>query len=313
MKLVRYFLLSAALAHSFNVHAMGRNHNNNDDQYLKTAMILGLPCVGLGAIILLYMLGSRTETHATYTPSYSKPTPKPSYSSYTTPVTTPTYSATTNPNYSDRQVEEYARNIIASLRFELESYMTARELDKFSYVLMNALKQSGYTSKEKVDQFINSGILTFIEEIAFDCAYAKTNNRTTARRIAESMRNNALALLDKHSYIDAEMITPFVGRALEKAIDLQLLQYEPAQPAYSPKPSAPASTYTPKPTTPQYASDECIVCMESFSNVSRLFLVPCGHDICRGCARSWFISNKNSACPTCRTTVDMKALHAALR
>ena len=61
-----------------------------------------------------------------------------------------------------------------------------------------------------------------------------------------------------------------------------------------------------------YPSTDCCICLESFYDVIRVFLVPCGHDVCVTCAKHWFFTDNKSNCPLCRQKVDKKALKNAL-
>ena len=63
-----------------------------------------------------------------------------------------------------------------------------------------------------------------------------------------------------------------------------------------------------------HTSTSCCICMELFEEViiERLYLNPCGHDICEICALEWFFPNnildQQKPCPTCRSTIDFDVL-----
>lgn len=70
---------------------------------------------------------------------------------------------------------------------------------------------------------------------------------------------------------------------------------------------------------PHYESESCCVCLENFdkineTSVERVIIRPCGHDICKNCARELFFGvTKAKTCPTCRATVDLDRLQMDLQ
>jgi hypothetical protein len=186
-----------------------------------------------------------------------------------------------------------------------------------------------YYSKDLIDQYISSAILEYIEDTSYNYAYKKTGDSRIAHKIADSMRNNALARMQRYGALDAESLAPFVGRALKRAVDDYLNQWQ-----YNVLYQAPShqyqsfnyesTSYTQPPAqSPEYEeeqkfypSDTCCVCLESFdennnNSVSRVFLQPCGHDMCKSCAYQWFfVPNRNDAktCPQCRGKVNLDKL-----
>ncbi len=182
-------------------------------------------------------------------------------------------------------------------------------------------------SKDVIDQYISSAILEYIEDTSYRYALKQTNNSTVARKIAESMRNNALARIQKYGFLDAESLAPFVGSALKRAVreainrydvphqhDYRPSDYNNRPPAYNPEyqEPKPAPAYSPDYQEEKlYPSEACCTCLESFDSVSRVFLKPCGHDICKDCAYQWFFvpnRNDNKTCPQCRSSVNLDKL-----
>jgi hypothetical protein len=182
--------------------------------------------------------------------------------------------------------------------------------------------------KDMIDQFISSAVLEFIEESAYNYAYKKSKNGSLARRISESMRNNALARIMQNGTLNFERLTEFVGHALKRAVRDAMNKidaprpsapsnsydssayYAPpvqAQPAYNPSYSA-----APHYEFDTYPSDDCCCCLDSFDTVQRVFIKPCGHDICTGCARQWFFGGGNRNCPQCRAVVDRDYMSIAI-
>jgi len=48
-----------------------------------------------------------------------------------------------------------------------------------------------------------------------------------------------------------------------------------------------------------YPTRQCNVCKKSFKQVERIFLYPCGHDICKSCFATY-----NKKCPICRQNIE---------
>jgi hypothetical protein len=154
------------------------------------------------------------------------------------------------------------------------------------------------------------------------------------------MRNNALARIQKYGALDFEALVEFVGDALKNAIKDKLgLYYLPentnsnsfATPASNTNQNIPIAGVSPVAgvtpyTEPQqiatdpiaipvesiqlFPSDSCCSCLESFNVVERVFLYPCGHDICKSCAYSWFFNplSPHTTCPQCRAAVNLDKL-----
>lgn len=263
------------------------------------------------------------------------------------------------PVFTQQEMRSYVDQEIEALDSALRSRMSSSDLKALKAAILSSIQQAQYAyqsntgygasnkvyKKDIIDQFIASAILEYIEKTAFNITYSRSNNRDLAQRISESMRNNALAIIAQNSVIDYERLAPFVGFALDRAINDQISasynqsysSYTPAKPSkpsssYAPaKPSAPAKpaapvkpskpvyqapTAMPKPSAPPleaqklYTSTECVVCLEEFGgSVKRLYLKPCGHDICKQCAFDWFFgSNQKRTCPQCRANVNLDAL-----
>lgn len=209
-------------------------------------------------------------------------------------------------NYLDRMMDDVA--------YYWYPYVESREVKSLRKDLYHAITEYagamswfGSVSYERdlVDQYIKSGLIDFIEEKAYKVAAKHIAKKERAKKIAESMRNNALALIAKNPNLDLRSLRPFIGESLKKAIDYELHSSS----------STTVSDYAPSYDHPLYPSQDCPVCFEPFGSdhVERIFLTPCGHDICKECARQWFFEASNrSSCPQCRATVDRKVLERAL-
>lgn len=233
---------------------------------------------------------------------------------------------------SDSQMRSYVRQVCRAFGYEL-TYSEVNDLEQaiirtitYDSDAYQSGRYGGYI-KDKVDQYMYSGILQFIEEYAYSYAYRRIQNNSRARAIAESMRNNGHALIAQSKSVSGAQLGQFVGSALKKAVDYELANTQQAYnkpqysnpPAYNPEytqyqaqQSAAAAAAANAANYVTYPSDDCCVCMESFKDVRRIFLKPCGHDICVTCAYAWFFDGKNKACPQCRAKVSLNDLERAL-
>lgn len=233
---------------------------------------------------------------------------------------------------SDSQMRSYVRQVCRAFGYDL-TYSEVNDLEQaiiravtYDSATYQSGRYGGYI-KDKVDQYVCSGILQFIEEYAYSYAYKRVQNNSRARAIAESMRNNGHALIIQSNSLSAAQLGQFVGSALKKAVDYELANTQPSYnkpqhsnpPAHNPEytqyqtqQSAAAAAAANTAHYGTYPSDECCVCIESFKDVRRIFLKPCGHDICVSCAYAWFFDGKNKTCPHCRAKVSLADLEKVL-
>lgn len=237
---------------------------------------------------------------------------------------------------SETQARNYIDQCIAAIDYSLRPNIQDNELQELARCIKDSVERGTntykYTSsgkkynKDKIDQYINSGILSYIEQTSYNYALQQTNNSTVARKIAESMRNNALARIQRASSLDAESLTMFIGSSLRAAVREQINRFDvPAQQNYRPTNNTPTNNYNPNahaqsgyaqaPTTDATAhtdrtfpTPDCPVCMESFDTVTRLFLTPCGHNMCKTCAYNWCFTESKSTCPICRGNINRQQL-----
>lgn len=257
---------------------------------------------------------------------------------------------------SERAAKDYIDQMAHSLDYALCPHMKSKYLRTLSSQIRNSILSNRSTykmtpygkryKKDMIDQFINSMVLEFIENRAYNYAYKKCYDSSVARRVAESMRNNALARIMRNNVVNFERVTEFVGSALKRAVRDAInkmdapynYNYQPSYASTSWAASTPSynphyttnytpdySVYNAPPVQPQpaynpsyssepfydfdvYPSDDCCCCIESFDDVERVFLKPCGHDICKDCAYQWFFGGNNDSCPHCRATVDLNYL-----
>jgi hypothetical protein len=250
---------------------------------------------------------------------------------------------------TEAQAKSYVDQIIASIVYEFNP--SASDSAYLATLIRKTVLESPQTysyspygkkqyKKDIIDQYINGAVIEYIETKSYNYTLQRTYDKSVARKISESMRGNAMAIINKTGTVNPADLKKFVGSSLQKAVDDYLKSIQPA-PTYTssystPKPSAPpayayppAYSATPTPTAPpaydyppayeappaytptekEYPSKDCCVCLESFKSVDRVFLRPCGHDMCKNCIFQWFFGKEgHKTCPTCRGTVNLERL-----
>jgi len=245
-----------------------------------------------------------------------------------------TQTSTENYTLSENEARNYIAQSIASLDRALQSHMSPSELYTLKKSIEYNIREAQYAyqnnysfisagkryKKDIIDQFLSSAVLEYIEKTSYSYAYARTYDRNISMRIAMSMRNNALALIAQNSTLNYERLTPFVGYALERAINDKInrkeYDYAPVKPSAPAAPAKPSiESYQPqRPSAPPaeklHPSEECCVCLEDFGgNIERVYLKPCGHDICKKCTFDWFFGvTQKTTCPQCRGSVNLNKL-----
>lgn len=245
---------------------------------------------------------------------------------------------------SEMQAHNYIEECIAALDFSLRPGIQDKDLKELAYYIKSSVEQGHNVyrhtslgkkySKNKVDEYINSGILHYIEQVSYHYALEQTNNTTVARKIAESMRNNAHARIYRNNTLDAEVLTIFVGDSLQRAVRESINRFDvPTQQDYRPNTNSSSNSYS-RPTAASsdassgyapsantgtayapnadagrtFPTPDCPVCMESFESATRLFLTPCGHNMCKTCAYNWCYTESKSTCPICRASINRQKL-----
>lgn len=223
-----------------------------------------------------------------------------------TPKTDPKYTLTR------KQVDSYVHMYITSIKQTLYPAVSQTDMNQLTKKINHGMSSRSdlyiwiqgvrWYDKEKIDQIILSAMLEIIEENSYIYALKQTNNKVIAQKVAQSMYNNALAITQKTSILDPAKLRPFFGAALHQAIRKAITQFDAAyQQSFTP--SAPAVQL--------YPSSICCICLNDFSTkIERIFLYPCGHDMCKFCALEYFFEDHGNSktCPQCRSIVNLEQL-----
>lgn len=168
-----------------------------------------------------------------------------------------------------------------------------------NYVRLNGSSVKIY-SRFRVPERTMTGIIEFIQEKGYQYALKRTGNSAVARRAIDRLTKNLLRDNDRNL-----SLAGYVGSSLKSKVRdiLHHIEYVGSSPA--PAPATAAAAAAPRPLFVTYPSDECCVCLDGFDNSSheRMFLKPCGHDMCVTCYHRWVIEEKNRSCPLCRAHI----------
>lgn len=250
---------------------------------------------------------------------------------------------------SRKQAENYIDMYIASLNNELRPNASDYDIQKIREKTYNAFNQSSTIyiwvsgirmyNKDMIDQFLLSAIVEVVESNTYNYAYSQTNNSTTAAKITQIIRIQLMKLIERKHTLDAYDLRPFFGYSLNQTIIREITNLSPQ--SYYPSGSSyyqsnygatgrtgnsgstghtgrTGSTGAPRDNASYagqtYASRSCCVCLDDFGGATeRLFLKPCGHDMCKMCALDHFfpnnLPNQTKTCPTCRSYVDLEELY----
>ncbi len=146
-----------------------------------------------------------------------------------------------------------------------------------------------YNTEKVYDAILNESV-NFIEKQA--CEYAKN------QKAGDFVRQELLDKIGRTSELPVGVFSEYIGERLKQKV---AHLYSPTH-TQSQQPIAPPIKL--------YPSEACCACLENFdgNNVVKVYLYPCGHDMCKECSRDHFFKFKKDNCPHCRARVDKERL-----
>jgi len=235
---------------------------------------------------------------------------------------------------SRKQAENYIDLYVASLANGLRPNASDYDMQNIRSKTYTAFNQSSTVyiwisgirmyNKDMIDQFLLSAIIETVESNTYSYAYDQTKNSQTASKITQTMRTKLMKFIERKQVLDPQDLRPFFGYPLHQAIRTEITQM--------PYQYNNGSTYSQYPTynygssghtgssghqgytNATYASRACCICFNNFSGATeRLFLKPCGHDMCTMCALDYFFPNnlpdQTKKCPICKSWVNLEELY----
>lgn len=159
----------------------------------------------------------------------------------------------------------------------------------------NSLAYEALYTREYVEQLLRGAIIEHLTEKSRSVALSFTS-KAWAHHIADRINQELINLCFQSIELKQGIFSGYTGASLRNHV-IEWYDYLQQQ-SYAP--------------VTVYPSTECCICYESFYDAARVFLVPCGHDICVNCAERWFFTQHKTSCPQCRQTVDKHALQATI-
>ena len=192
------------------------------------------------------------------------------------------------PNHANPQLNGLSKSITEEI-LNSKNYEHEWSWNSLSFEIVYPL--------EYVEQILRGAIIQFVSDNSYHYAREITS-RENARRIADYIYNYLFNYCSQTATLGQGIFAGCIGNDLKNWV---VQVYNQSTQGYNP---APVQNY--------YASLSCCICMEDFDDVPRIYMVPCGHDICVGCAERWFFTENKSSCPLCRQKIDKKALQLAI-
>lgn len=143
---------------------------------------------------------------------------------------------------------------------------------------------------------IIDGIITFVEQKSYDLALRRSKQEIVAENVKRRIRDEITRIVSESYELPPRSLSLFIGHALEEKVNALCEVF--VTPYHH--------------TVTLYPSHECCVCLETLSNVNRIYLFPCGHDICKKCCQENFFTHGRSRCPICNQNVDIENLRQTL-
>ncbi len=167
-------------------------------------------------------------------------------------------------------------------------------------IAWNLLRHWSNSIDEKTIQYaMNEEIEKFVNNKSYNTALYKTKNNAISQKVAKSILGELQKKHQSASFLFHGIFRNFIGNALkQKARECCNRFEQPLQTQHH---------------HDLYPSENCCVCFDSFKDVQRIYLMPCGHDICKVCAQQWFFDQRKNSCPQCRAITEKNDLRIALQ
>jgi hypothetical protein len=185
-------------------------------------------------------------------------------------------------------------------------------------------------SRDMIDQIILSAIIEVVESNTYNYAYDQTRNSTVASKVTQTIRTRLMRIMEKTAVINEQEIRQFFGYSLQQMVRHEITYGMQGHGTYgysgttgstgstgfSGRTGSTGSTGSGARhhNHPTYPSESCCVCFDDFDGVTteRLFLKPCGHDICLTCALDYFFPHNKAdttkKCPICSSWVNLEEI-----
>jgi len=141
------------------------------------------------------------------------------------------------------------------------------------------------------EEKLKTGIFGKIVTLLSNKAYAYAIQKTGSPVIADLIRKKIATELIQKIESDKKSLTMYLGKAREAQVE-EMIQEIVTKEHYQ-------KHHQKKENTTSHPSNKCVRCLKSFKQAKRVYLYPCGHNICAQCFKAC-----NTTCPICRRKIE---------
>lgn len=213
---------------------------------------------------------------------------------------------TNNNILREQQIENYAENIIDTL-----FYNSVHSNDDKQAILRRIKKQlltptvvekeynlSVERTQQEVYQTILKTIIDHVARKSFDEAKKETGDYYITIKAQDRITRELMHIINETGEFSPGSLNNFVGKNLESKIKMTCYQFD--RPNFQ--------------NIKRFDEKRCRICMQHFMpTLPWIYLRPCGHDMCTGCAHEYFIKNCKTRCPACNQPIDTHNLRLTLQ
>lgn len=197
----------------------------------------------------------------------------------------------------EKQIENYAQNIIETLFYN--STQSSRDKQailrraKKQLLTQNELEKEYHLSIERTQQEVYHTVLKIIVDhvakTSFDEAKKETGDYYITIKAQERVTSELIHIIKSTGEFAPGGLNNFVGEHLTSKIRMACFQFN--RPYMM--------------NLKRFDEQRCRICLQHFKpSLPWIYLQPCGHDMCTGCAHEYFIKNGKALCPTCNQIVN---------
>lgn len=168
---------------------------------------------------------------------------------------------------------------------------------------LHELKREATNATENrpcVEEAIRSTTCEYIIRKAREIARGYTSDPKTVEAVCQKFRNDLFNIFTNGGDLNGSLRDYFGNERIKDRVWRAKEQYD-QQKREEAKRSAAHAFRT-------YPSDECCICYTDFQHIARIFLHPCGHDLCVSCAKSLAARSAEMNCPQCRAIVTNRSV-----
>jgi len=147
----------------------------------------------------------------------------------------------------------------------------------------------------KLEAGIFGKIVILLSKRSYEYALKKTGNPVIADMVKRIISSELIDKIESNR----ESLAVYIGKDREIKVDGIINQIIDKENYTRNPPKQGALTQKQKKSFTMYPSNRCVRCLKSFRQVKRVYLYPCGHDMCQDCFKTY-----HTKCPICRKQIE---------